>query len=72
MSLSKDVVSEMELGDVLEVPGLFKGIDPDEPTLLALVEVKKATYRFNVSYMNIRLGTATLKFLKGTPQLTLE
>ena len=72
MSLSKDVVSVMELGDVLEVPGLFRGIDPDEPTLLALIEVKRGTYRFNVSYMNIRLGTATLKFKKGEPRLILE
>jgi hypothetical protein len=72
MSLSKDVVSSMVLGDVLEVPGLFRGIDPNEPTLLALIEVKKGVYRFNVSYMNIRIGTATLKFLKKGPTLTLE
>lgn len=72
MSLSRDVVSELKLGDVLEVVGMFAGMYPDEPTLLSLIEVRTRSWRFNVSYLNVRLGTASLTFSKDGPVLTME
>jgi hypothetical protein len=64
MSLNHDVVLAMKLGDVLELPGLFMGLDTDTPMLLSLYEARNTgrEFRFNLSYMNIRMGTVTATF----------
>ncbi len=74
MSISLDVLTELKLGDVLEVPGLMQGIESDEPLLLQMQEYRsdKKEFRMKMTYMNVRLGTAVLRVKNGLVDMEVQ
>jgi hypothetical protein len=59
MSLDYDVITAMDLGDILELPCLLDALPMDEPLLLCLTSAKPAIgqYLFNMTFAGIILGS---------------
>lgn len=55
----------LTLGQVVEYPGLFRGLDNEMATELRLIEVNEDRYVFLLSYMGVELAVLAATVVNG-------
>ena len=55
-------------GDIIELPGLMAGIDPDESVVAMVAEATDKTVTLRLSWHGVWLATRTIKATKNGPE----
>lgn len=75
--ISKKDFEDLRVGDVVEIPGLFPGLDR-EPLLLTITEVvtldakTTAAIAFDVTYFDAAIGHGAGQLIDGKVHIELE
>ncbi len=59
--LSMEDFESLQIDDVIEAPGLFPGLDVNEPLKLRCTVAKEALREFVVTYFGVTIGKWTCK-----------
>jgi hypothetical protein len=59
-AVTPETLLALRKGDVIEVPGLLPGLDPEEPVLAQVAEKEKGYSTFRFTYNGVWLGNAKL------------
>jgi hypothetical protein len=72
-SVTPETLLGLNAGDVIEVPGLLPGLDPEEPVLVTVLKKEKGYSAFRFSYLGVWIANAQL-FTggKGAPKWHLS
>jgi hypothetical protein len=70
-SVTPETLLGLKKGDVIEVPGLLPGLDPDEPVLVQVTDKDKNQSVFRFTYNGVFLANARLFRAKEGPKWLL-